>query len=387
MSGMRQLCASIVGLLALAGVAWAQDSAPKPYHDFGSSPRSYNGPGRDEPDPVDVKEVAIAFFGPPDPTHPAGGQLWQGASLAIEEANREGGYRGLPFRLIPAWAGNPWAGGAATLIRITYTQRIWAIIGGIDGATTHLAEQVVPKALLTLINPAATDRSIHTANVPWMFSCVPGDHLLAPLLSHELKRRGTPFALLSATGHDSRAFVSQLQLAFEHDRLVPILHVEFDPATAKGEEVAGRLASSGAQAAVIIADARDSAAVIKAARATGFAGAILGGPWIARAGPDPALEGVLYPALGGIPAAFRTKFAGRYGREPDYTAAHAYDAANILTAAIRKAGLNRARIRDAVQALSPFQGVTGTIQWDALGQNQRPVLLRAFSSKRDAAAH
>ena len=54
---------------------------------------------------MDVKEVAIAFFGPPDPTHPAGGQLWQGASLAIEEANREGGHRSLPFRLIPAWAG------------------------------------------------------------------------------------------------------------------------------------------------------------------------------------------------------------------------------------------------------------------------------------------
>ena len=96
----------------------------------------------------------------------------------------------------------------------------------------------------------------------------------------------------------------------------------------------------------------------------------MSGPSIARAGPDPRLNGVLYPALGDIPSAFRTKFWTRYGRYPDYTAAHAYDAANILVAAVRTGGLNRPRIRDAVQALSPVQGVTGAIEWDAQGQNQ-----------------
>lgn len=99
-------------------------------------------------------------------------------------------------------------------------------------------------------------------------------------------------------------------------------------------------------------------------------------PRVARANPDPALDGVLYPALGEIAEAFRAKFAARYRCQPDYTAGHAYDAASLLIAAIREAGLNRARIRGAVRALSPYPGVTGTIQWDALGQNQRPVALR-----------
>lgn len=366
----------VLGVLALTALAWAQDSAPKPYHGPGVRPRSYDAPDRDEPDPVGLKDVAIAFFGPPD----GADTIWQGASLAVEEANRQGGYRGLPFRFIPAWAQNPWAGGVATLIRVVYTQKVWAIIGGIDGATTHLAEQVVPKALLTLVNPAATDRSIHTAYVPWTFSCVPGDHVLAPLISHELKERGISFALLSATDHDSRAFMSELEHAFSHDRLAPVMHIESDPATTRAKEIAGRLASCGAKAAVIVA-AEDSAELIKAARASGFTGLILGGPWIARGAPDPALDGVLYPELGEIQPAFRAKYAARYGQDPDYAAAHAYDAAGIVIAAIRKAGLNRARIRDAVQALSPFQGVTGAIQWDDLGQNQRAVRLRYFTSR------
>jgi hypothetical protein len=108
------------------------------------------------------------------------------------------------------------------------------------------------------------------------------------------------------------------------------------------------------------------------------AGILISGPSIARSDPDPWLNGVLYPALGDVPLAFQTNFLTHYGRYPDYTAAHAYDAANIVIAAIRQAGLNRPRIRDAVQAISPAHAITGMIEWDAQGQNHRVVSLRVF---------
>ena len=58
---------------------------------------------------------------------------------------------------------------------------------------------------------------------------------------------------------------------------------------------------------------------------------------------------------------------------PDYAAAHAYDSVNLLIAAIRHGGLNRAKIGDALRSLIPLPGVTGTITWDSLGSNTRPV--------------
>jgi branched-chain amino acid transport system substrate-binding protein len=366
-------------LLALAVAGLAQDIAPKPYRDARNAPLSYNGPGRDDPDPKDLQDVRIAYFGPPDSSDEAGGQMWQGASLAVEEANREGGYRGLPFRLIPAWDRNPWAGGVAKLARVVYADKVWAIIGGIDGATTHLAEQVVAKAQLTLVNPAATDRTIHTASLPWMFSCAPGDHLLAAALSRELRKRGKSFALVSAVDHDSRAFVTQLELAFVHDRLSPVLHLEWPGGTEDPGRLARELGAAAPDAIVVVAPAGESTALIEAIRGAGFAGVLMGGPWIARASPDARLNGVLYPALGEILPAFRAKFLTRYGRYPDYTAAHAYDAADVLIAAIRRAGLNRPRIRDAVRALSPIHGVTGVIEWDEQGQNHGAVPLRIFT--------
>jgi ABC-type branched-subunit amino acid transport system substrate-binding protein len=66
----------------------------------------------------------------------------------------------------------------------------------------------------------------------------------------------------------------------------------------------------------------------------------------------------------------------------DFAAAGTYDAVQLLVAAIRKAGLNRARIGDALRELTPWDGVAGTVRWDSLGGNTRPVQLGKVSVGR-----
>ena len=88
------------------------------------------------------------------------------------------------------------------------------------------------------------------------------------------------------------------------------------------------------------------------------------------------------PTADGRSAVFARRFQQRFGSEPDYTAAHAYDAVNLLIAAIHRAGLNRAGIRDAVRELSPWSGVTGTITWDPTGHNDRPVHMGTIRNGR-----
>jgi ABC-type branched-subunit amino acid transport system substrate-binding protein len=377
---MRRTIAQFAVLLFLAGASLCSAGQDKkPYHEGGTSPLAYNGPGREDPEPADFADVPIGFFGPStsssldrDAT-----AIWEGASLAVEEANSAGGYRGKPFRLVPAWKENPWAGGAAQLIQVIYHDQVWAILGGIDGSTTHLAEQVTTKLQLTLINPAATDRTIHSANVPWMFSCVPGDPAAATLISHAIRQAGVPFVLLAATDHDSRAFVAALEAAFGADRISPALQPEFENVE-RATGLAAEVMKSGAKAAIVAAGARESYAVIKALRRAGFSGPIFAGPSITRITLDEWIAGVQAPVLGEIPAAFQEKFSKRYGHRADYASAHGYDAAALLIAAIRAGGLNRVKIRDAVRALSPYSGITGKIEWDNLGQNQRPVTLQVI---------
>ncbi len=348
------------------------------YKDARKSPPTFEGPGRELPEPAGVREVLIGYYGPSEESHPDGGILWQGATLAIEEVNREGGYKGIPFRLVPRWTENPWSGGAALITRMAFVDRVWAIIGSIEGAGTHLGEQVVVKALLPLINPVATDRSIHMAGVAWMFSVVQGDHLHAALLAEAL--RGRQVTLLSATDHDSRAFVGSLRAAFGRENVRIRAHTEFEASRA------GVGVEKVQEPAVVIAVASASARVVRALRAAEYAGMIAGGPWLGRAAfveaAGEAAEGVLFPWVGAADEEFARRFTARYRREPDYGAACAYDSVRLTAAAVRKGGLNRARLRDALQQHSGYAGVSGRIEWDEFGQNRRPPVLATIRSGR-----
>ncbi len=365
------------------------EQPPRPFFELRKHRSEYAGPGREDPAPAGLSEILIGYFGPSDPAHPDGGDLWVAAGMAINEANAAGGYQGTPFRLIPGWSANPWGSGVVQVTRMAYRDRVWAIIGSIDGPATHLAEQVAVKARLTLISPGSTDTTVNLANVPWMFSCLPGDHLGAPVLAGALATQGS-FLVLSANDHDSHHFTRELTSCFGRRRLVPRYHIEFKGGAPQAKELAERVVESKVQAVVLVAGAGDSACLIKAIRSRGFTGAIFGGPamgrrrFLAEAGAQ--ADGVVFPLL--LPdtgTTFATSFRARTGRLPDYATAAAYDAVRLLVAAIRKVGLNRARIRDAVRELSPWPGAAGTIRWDPLGSNARPVRLGTIKEGRHVA--
>ncbi|KPK49816.1 MAG: hypothetical protein AMK72_03620 [Planctomycetes bacterium SM23_25] len=369
----------------------AEPDPRKPFFDARTHVTGYAGPGRDDPEPADIDEIRIGYFGPSDAGDPCGGDLWRAAQWAVDQANARGGYRGKPFRLVPAWSQNPWGTGVAQVARMVYQDRVWALIGGIDGPSTHLAEQVAVKARVALISPASTDKTVNLANVPWMFSCLPGDHLQAAALAAEIRARPgeEPFVLVSADDHDSHLFAVELKKCLARHRMAPRYHFQCRRGAQDAAETAGRIADAGAGALVLIADARDSACLLRAVRDRGYQGAVFGGPAMGRRqfieAAGPAATGAVFPLLydpAEGSAQFARQFAGRFGVSPDYAAAHAYDAVQLLVAAIEKAGLNRARIRDAVKELSPYSGAAGTVTWDGLGRSTRPVRLATVRDGR-----
>jgi branched-chain amino acid transport system substrate-binding protein len=384
-------------LLALSLVAWAEYEQPRKHHsrkvffEARKHQTNYEGPGREENPPTDIKEVLIGYFGPGTPSHPEWGDMWSAACLAVEKANRAGGYKGLPFRLVAGWSDNPWSSGISKVVRMVYMDRVWAVIGGIDGPSTHLAEQVAAKARFTLLSPGSTDKTVNLANVPWMFSCLPGDHLQAPVLAQAIASHigGKSFLLVSAVDHDSHLFMVELAKSLTRRQLVPFYHLEFNPNERKIEGLVEKIVHTNAHTLVLIAGARESASIISAVRKKNFTGLIFGGPslgqrsFLEQAGR--AANDAVFPLLytpGKSSNGFEEKFASRFGNRPDYLAAHTYDAVNLLIAAIHQAGFNRARICDEVRRLSSWQGVTGSILWDSLGSNSRSIELGTIRNGR-----
>ena len=152
-------------------------------------------------------------------------------------------------------------------------------------------------------------------------------------------------------------------------------------------DIVNRLISNRVPAAVVVAGPFETARLVARLRTAGYTGSIFGGPSMGRrrffetAGA--AGENVLFPLTGNeLCESFSARFQKRYGRTSDYASAHTYDAVRLITDAVRRGGLNRARIRDALVELSPWSGRSGMVRWDPLGQNDRAAGLGTIKEGR-----
>jgi branched-chain amino acid transport system substrate-binding protein len=414
--------AIIHALACLAQLPLLQ-AAPEPNANLREAELAYHGPSEDF---ENLTELRLGWFGPSDVNDPLTGDLWFAATLAIEEANAERSSEEtpsptaarpsapLPFRLIPRWAVDPWGTGVSQLTRMVYEEQPLALLGSIDSASTHLAEQVVAKANLPLVSPFATDASITLAGVPWIFTCAPADDAIAraladailgpvsvpasdsadaslpapraaPSTQHASRvTRHSSLVLLSTTDHESRMTSRAILREFSRRGGLPDLRVEIAAGTTDLTPQLAATIAAAPTAVLIVAGIEDAARLAQALRAELGSVALFGGPSLARrrfaelAGPT--AEGIVVPALfapTGTDAAasdFVARFTTARGHAPDFAAALAYDATRLLTTAIRRAGPNRARIRQTLIELSPWTSVTGTIAFDGTGQNRAPAV-------------
>jgi ABC-type branched-subunit amino acid transport system substrate-binding protein len=63
------------------------------------------------------------------------------------------------------------------------------------------------------------------------------------------------------------------------------------------------------------------------------------------------------------------------GRQPTPVAAETYDAVTLIAQALRRAGPNRARLRDQLAAVQGLHGASGLISFDNQGNNRTKVYL------------
>jgi phosphoribosylcarboxyaminoimidazole (NCAIR) mutase len=143
--------------------------------------------------------------------------------------------------------------------------------------------------------------------------------------------------------------------------------------------------SSRADAIVLWADETQAATILKEMRAAGMKQRVFGayrtlGPELLAQAGDAAegFEAVFpYDPTRSDPKwlEFNSRFEKRVSEKPEQFASLAYDAMNALLDSICKAGLNRARIHDALANIEEFDGVTGHMIFDPNQKNVSPMYL------------
>ncbi len=363
-----------------------------PYKQFFVNALEFTGPGRDKPEP-EVTSVRIGVLAPLERGHEAylGQPMLDAIRLAVDEANAAGGYRGLPFELVVRNDTGLWGASANEIVTFSYTDSVWAVLGTVDGANTHIAIRVALKTELPVINVADTDPTLVETKIPWVFRIIADDRQMAYALARHVygERDFQRVAILRADNRYGRFGVSEFRTASVRLARPAPIEVNYEIAWAQVDpgftvQVA-RLQRVAPDAIVLWADAEAAAHLLVALRTAGIEAPVfacdrlLHPQFLEQAGP--AAEGVVI-ASPWNPAAdnphyqlFREAYLARIGTEPTTYASHAYDGARMLIDAIRAAGLNRYRIRDALAAVKRYDGVTGTIMMDLVQSDRGPVSL------------
>ncbi len=366
----------------------------EPYKNFwvpSDSPVEFWGPGRDKPEP-EVDSVKIGVVTPITRSYETyiGRSVLHGMEMALDEANAGGGFRGRRFEAVVRNDTGLWGASANEVVSLSYDDKVWAIIGTVDGANTHIAIRVALRTDMPMMNVADTDATLVETKIPWVVRVIPDDRQMTYTIAYYVyKQLGlNSVAILRASNRYGRIGVAQFKKAsIKLGKPAPIetnYEPNYENVNPNFDIQLERLAKVQPDAVVLWADAEPAGALVKQIRDRGMKFPIFACERIVH--PDflkaagKAAEGVVavYPfdPEAGNPkyVEFRKRYEDRYHEAPDCYAVHSYDGTMMTVEAIRKAGLNRYRIRDVLAGMTHWDGVSGPIDLDEALSNRRPVI-------------
>jgi ABC-type branched-subunit amino acid transport system substrate-binding protein len=369
----------------------AYDRYQKAYKYHFLEPILFYGAGREKLPPAGLKEVRIGFLGPLEGSIIAslGRQMLQGSMLAIEEANQKGGYNGIPFKLMVHNDVGLWGAAANEVVKMD-DEKVWAWLGSIDDIVSHVAIRATLKLEIANVNTGDPDPTFTETNIPWVIRTIPDDRQSSYMLVDRifLKDKHSRVAVMRANSRYGRVGTLHFNRSATRIGFPIIIEERFSDGETDFKERLERIKKTSPDAILIWGNATESALILKQIRDLGMiqpvyaSDRIVSNEFLKLAGN--LAEGLVttcqYNPQADDPKlrTFKASYIKRFGLEPDVFAAHAYDGMNILIAAIRKAGLNRALIRDVLTDMKTFQGyqgVTGKVIFDATWNNIRPIFM------------
>jgi branched-chain amino acid transport system substrate-binding protein len=378
---------------ALALVACGRGSAPRPV-------------AADTVDPVVLAPAEIRAGGalPVAAVFPtlgryavSGLQSLQGARLAVEDLNREGGIDGRPLRLAEYRTGSYFVDARAAAAMAVRDGAV-AIVGANSSELSRaVAEVAEPSGILQITNVStAADLTRDLPDRGFVFRMCASDDVMGTLLADFVGERlgATRVAVLYEVGRTysqrlARSFLSRFRdlaagrVAAEFFYLA--LETDFRPQLRRIQEFRPEVV-------FVPGSFTDATLVAAQAEAVGLRATLLGGdawssPLLFQRGGPPGEA--YYVELCSPAPEFDRRYEESEGTEPPgCRAVLAYDAVRVVAAGLRSLGrlgeeelgaglaATRRRLRDAV-ARNEVKGATGRIRFDAHGDRRQGVALYA----------
>jgi len=306
----------------------------------------------------------------------------QGIEMAVAEWNAKGGVLGKQIKLFFGDDKGDPAEGATVYTKLIQQDKVSAIVGTVMSKVTLAGAPIAQQAKVPMISPTSTNEKVTQV----------GDYIYRACFIDPFQ--GTVGALFAYNDLGAKKAGELYDVGNDYTKgLAEAFKAKY---TELGGQIIGYEAHATgttdfkAQLTKIIQQKpdllyvpdyyNDDALIAKQARELGFKGPILGGdgwdsPELVKIGGS-AVENCFFTNhyspedTRPIVQDFVKKFKEKYNAEPDALAALAYDAANIMLDAVKRAGkTDGTAVRDALKA-TDYQAVSGRVTFDA---NRNPV--------------
>ena len=249
------------------------DKYMKAYKYHFLEPMKFYGAGREKPAPVGLKEVRIGFLGPLEGSIivSLGKQMLQGSMLAIEEANKKGGYKGTPFKLMIHNDVGLWGAAANEVVKMD-DEGVWAWLGSIDDIVSHVAIRATLKLEIPMVCTGDPDPTFTETNIPWVVRTIPDDRQASYVMVNQIIKVDGHKRLSVIRANNRYGRVGTLHFNRTATRLgVPILIEErFNDGETDFKSQLERIKKTNPDAIAIWGNAKESALILQQIRAMGL---------------------------------------------------------------------------------------------------------------------
>ena len=343
-----------------------------------------------------------AIFAVTGPASFLGGPEARTAALVVEKINKAGGIGGDTIQLIVKDSAGSTEKAVSFAKQLIEEEKVVAIIGPSTSGESMAVKKVAEDGQTTLISCAAADVIVNPV-ARYVFKTPQKDSFAAQMLLEGMRRLKIGTVAL-ASGNDGFGKAGKEQL----EKLAPAFGITvaasetYDSKATDLSALVAKLKANAAIQAVINWSVVPAQAIIaKNMRQAGWRVPLFQShgfgniEYVRAAGA--AAEGIVFPCgrllvVDALPAGhpqkallgqYKSEYEAAYKEEASAFGGYAYDAMNMVAAAVRQAGNDRAKVRDAVEGLKNFPGVGGMFTFSPEDHNGLTIDSFAMMTVRD----
>ncbi|MCW2238932.1 ABC transporter substrate-binding protein [Azospirillum canadense] len=310
-----------------------------------------------------------------------GEDMKAGMEIAVEEINAAGGINGRKVDWVFYDAESQTQKAMSATRRLLTQDRVDMIVGG--GSMSGIALAMAPMAEQAKVPFISTEGAMNivqpVSERKWAFkSTVDDDSVLDRIADYLAKKDIKKVALLADSSGFGQSATEQMKL-LAPKRQLDVTYEAFNPADTDMTAQLTRIRDSGAQAIICWTVTPAGVVFLKQAQQLGLGDRTLIHSYgfvsqrymelAGDAAKNLLLVSVKFPVGDQLPDSdplkprvqeLIQKFQKRYGRPPNQYVAQTYDAIQLARLAVEKGGKDKAKLRDALEAIAGYNGTGGT---------------------------